>query len=75
MKKSIVTFGLFTLMLVLTSFTVSKEDIGGSRRYKSDYSSEGSRGYKSDYSSIEGSRGYKSDYFSIGGSRRYKSDN
>ncbi len=52
MKKSIVTFGLFTLMLVLTSFTVSKEDIGGTRQWKSDYASTenigGTRQWKSD---------------------------
>ncbi|GEL10176.1 hypothetical protein FGL01_09150 [Flavobacterium glycines] len=71
MKKSIVTIGLFSLMLVLTSFTASTNNIGGSRDYKSDYIG-GSRDYKSDYS-IGGSRDYKSDY-SIGGSRDYKSD-
>jgi len=65
MKKSIVTIGLFTLMLVLTSFTASTGNIGGSREYKSDYASN-----------IGGSREYKSDYASnIGGSREYKSDN
>ena len=66
MKKSIVTFGLFTLMLVLTSFTVSKEDIGGTRQIKTD-----------DYSSnIGGTRQIKTDDYSsnIGGTRQIKTD-
>ena len=51
MKKSILTFGLFTLMLILTSFTVSKEDIGGTRSIKTDdYTSNigGTRSIKTD---------------------------
>ena len=66
MKKSIVTFGLFTLMLVLTSFTVSKEDIGGTRKIKTDYTST---------SDIGGTRKIKTDYSeNIGGTRKIKTD-
>lgn len=36
MKKSIVTIGLFSLMLVLTSFTASTPIDGGSRNIKTD---------------------------------------
>ena len=37
MKKSIVTIGLFSLMMILTSFTSSAtNDEGGTRRIKTD---------------------------------------
>ena len=66
MKKSILTFGLFTLMLILTSFTVSKEDIGGTRKIKTDYIST---------SDIGGTRKIKTDYSeNIGGTRKIKTD-
>ena len=50
MKKSIVTIGLFSLMMILTSFTSSTENIGGSRDIKTDYTSNigGSRDIKTD---------------------------
>jgi len=65
MKKSIVTIGLFSLMLVLTSFTASTSNIeGGSRQIKTDGIEGGSRQIKTDgIANIEG------------GSRQIKTDN
>jgi hypothetical protein len=68
MKKSIVTIGLFSLMLVLTSFTASTSNIdGGSRTIKTD-----------GVTNIDGgSRTIKTDGIANidGGSRTIKTDN
>ena len=64
MKKSIVTIGLFSLMMVLTSFTTSTENIGGTREIKQDYAPN-----------IGGTREIKQDYApNIGGTREIKQD-
>ena len=56
MKKSIVTIGLFSLTMILTSFTASANDEGGTRQIKTDYTSNegGTRQIKTDYTSNEG---------------------
>lgn len=67
MKKSIVTIGLFSLMLVLTSFTASTSIDGGSRTIKTD-----------NVVNIDGgSRTIKTDNIANidGGSRTIKTDN
>lgn len=60
MKKSIVTIGLFSLMMILTSFTTSTKDIeGGKRDIKTDYVNieGGKRDIKTDYTvNIEGGK-------------------
>ncbi|HTG66432.1 MAG TPA: hypothetical protein VL859_08665 [Flavobacterium sp.] len=75
MKKSIVTIGLFSLMLVLTSFTSSTNIDGGSRQIKTDPITNidgGSRQIKTD--PIDGgSRQIKTDPID-GGSRQIKTD-
>ena len=66
MKKSIVTIGLFSLMMILTSFTTSANDEGGTRKIKTDYTSSdegGTRKIKTDYTSND-----------EGGTRKIKTD-
>jgi hypothetical protein len=58
MKNSIVTFGLFTLVMVLTSFTTPTDNVGGRSEIKTDYTSNvgGRSEIKTDYTSNVGGR-------------------
>ena len=69
MKKSIVTIGLFSLVMILTSFTTSSTNEGGTRKIKTDSYISSDEG---------GTRKIKTDNFTSsdeGGTRKIKTDN